>query len=135
MPAFSKLKKRKDFIHAAKSGVSVPTRTIVLQAVFRKSDSPVTGARIGYTTTKKIGKAVVRNLCRRRLRAAAALFFEKLALPTADYVLIARFSTADADFKNICRDLQRGLKKINQTLNGETDHDQPDTQVSVSAAD
>ena len=135
MPAFSKLKKRKDFIHAAKSGVSVPTRTIVLQAVFRKPDSPVSGARIGYTTTKKIGKAVVRNLCRRLLRAAAALFFETLALPTADYVLIARFSTADADFKNICRDLQRGLKKINQTLNGEADHDQPDTQVPVSAAD
>ena len=76
--------------------------------------------RVGFTATKKIGKAVVRNRCRRRLRAAAALCFGKLALPNADYVLIARYSTAGVDFKELCRDLQYGVKKLNRQLNGET---------------
>ncbi len=133
MPIFFKLKKRKDFVRAAKSGISIPTRTIVIQAALRQEES-IEGARIGYTTTKKIGKAVVRNRCRRRLRAAAALSFGKWALPNADYVLIARYSTADADFKDICRDLQYGVKKLNQQLNGDTDHAQADNQTPVPAA-
>ena len=118
MPVFFKLKKRKDFVRAAKSGISIPQ-----------------GARIGYTTTKKIGKAVVRNRCRRRLRAAAALCFGKLALPNADYVLIARYSTAGVDFKELCRDLQYGVKKLNRQLNGETACVQEDDQTPVSVAD
>ena len=145
MPVFFKLKKRKDFVRAAKSGISIPTRSIVIQAVLRPEET-AQGARIGYTTTKKIGKAVVRNRCRQRLRgnetrvraclrAAAALCFGKLALPNADYVLIARYSTAGVDFKELCRDLQYGVKKLNRQLNGETACVQEDDQTPVSVAD
>ena len=134
MPVFFKLKKPKDFVRAAKSGISIPTRSIVIQAVLRPEET-AQGARIGYTTTKKIGKAVVRNRCRRRLRAAAALCFGKLALPNADYVLIARYSTAGVDFKELCRDLQYGVKKLNRQLNGETACVQEDDQTPVSVAD
>ena len=132
MPVFFKLKKRKDFVRAAKSGISIPTRSIVIQAVLRPEET-AQGARIGYTTTKKIGKAVVRNRCRRR--PAAALCFGKLALPNADYVLIARYSTAGVDFKELCRDLQYGVKKLNRQLNGETACVQEDDQTPVSVAD
>ncbi len=132
MPAFLKLKKRKEFVRAAKLGIAIPTHTIVLQAVLR-SDENIKCARIGYTTTKKIGKAVVRNRSRRRLRAATALFFEKLALKNADYVLIARYNTANADFQEICRDLQYGIKKLNRQLNREKNHVQPYNQAPVSA--
>ena len=121
MPVFFKLKKRKDFVRAAKSGISIPTRSIVIQAVLRPEET-AQGARIGYTTTKKIGKAVVRNRCRRRL-------------PNADYVLIARYSTAGVDFKELCRDLQYGVKKLNRQLNGETACVQEDDQTPVSVAD
>ncbi len=134
MPVFFKLKKRKDFVRTAKSGISIPTHSIVIQAVLRQEES-AQGARIGYTTTKKIGKAVVRNRCRRRLRAAAALFFGELALANADYVLIARYNTARVDFKELCRDLQYGIKKLNRQLNGETAYAQEDDQTPVSAGD
>lgn len=134
MPIFSKLKKRKDFVRAAKSGVSVATRSMVIQAVFQKENT-VDMARIGYTTTKKIGKANVRNRCRRRLRAAAALFFADLALSKADYVLIARYCTADIDWQKLCDDLQYGIKKINKLLNGETDCAEQNDKTSVSAID
>lgn len=65
----------------------------------------------------------------------AALCFGKLALPNADYVLIARYSTAGVDFKELCRDLQYGVKKLNRQLNGETACVQEDDQTPVSVAD
>ena len=128
------VKKRKDFIKVAKQGEKVVQPTLILQAAFNLSVAGDT-CQIGYTVTKKIGKAVVRNRCRRRLRAAAALFFGKLALPNADYVLIARYSTANVDFKELCRDLQYGVKKLNRQLNGETACVQEDDQTPVSVAD
>ena len=142
MPVFFKLKKRKDFVRTAKSGISIPTRSIVIQAVLHP-EKTAQGARIGYTTTKKIGKAVVRNRCRRRLRAAAALFFGKLALPNAELYRIETASgnievasaKANVDFKELCRDLQYGVKKLNRQLNGETACVQEDDQTPVSVAD
>ena len=116
MPAFSKLKKRKDFIRLTKSGVSLPTSSIVFQAALR-IESLDSNPRIGFTTTKKLGKAVVRNKCRRRLRAATANIFNKLALPNTDYVAIARYNTAQVDFETLCRDFKYGINKINQKLN------------------
>ena len=43
---------------------------LVLQALPRDDDGP---ARLGFTVTKKVGNAVVRNRTRRRLKEAARL--------------------------------------------------------------
>ncbi len=114
MPSFLVLKKRCDFVRLTKYGEHVPTSSLVLQAAPSGLSQPTSCSRIGFTTTRKIGKAHVRNRCRRRLRAAAALFFNQLALPDFDYVLIARYTTADADFSTICRDFQYAIQKINR---------------------
>lgn len=136
MPAFSVLKKRRDFVRLTKSGESVPVRTLVLQAAPNGLPAEADKARIGYTTTKKLGKAHVRNRCRRRLRAAAALFFGQHALPGFDYVLIARYSTAAAPFAAICKDLCYALKKINRKFCPQESEDEPqDNPPAVSAAD
>lgn len=112
MPVFSVLKKRSDFVRLTKSGFSVATKTLVLQAIESGLEVLSGKSRVGYTTTKKIGKAHVRNRCRRRLRAATALLFGKYAMPDYDYVLIARYRTEKAEFKQICADLQYALKKV-----------------------
>ena len=134
MPVFSVLKKRRDFVRICKSGESVPAKSVVVQAAPRMESEKDGKARIGYTTTKKIGKAHVRNRCRRRLRAAAALFFGKYALADFDYVLIARYSTADADFRDLCRDLCYAIKKVNARFTGK-EIAVKDNQVSVSDDD
>ena len=115
MPEFLKLKKRKDFVRIAKSGHSFATHSIVLQGDANPSDAEAV-TRVGYTTTKKIGSAVVRNRCRRRLRAAVAQILPELGMKGTDYVLIARYCTADVEFASICRDLRYGIKKINFIL-------------------
>lgn len=132
MPSFSVLKKRRDFVKITKHGESVATSSLVLQAAPSNLSEPVSHPRIGYTTTKKIGKAHIRNRCRRRLRAAAALFFDKLALPDFDYVLIARYTTADVAFSTICHDLQYALQKINRRFMPESADDTAKNNTSAA---
>ena len=81
------LKKRKDFVRVAAKGVKVATSTLILQAA-QSLSAPEGSCRTGYTTTKKIGKAHVRNRTRRRMRAAVRELFPARARPGVDYVLM-----------------------------------------------
>lgn len=116
----SVLKKRKDFVRISRSGFYVATQSLVLQASRKPEGRKSIVQEIGYTTTKKIGKATIRNRCRRRLRAVAALFFYELSSPANDYVLIARNTTDAADFQTICRDFKYAMKKINTAIDDES---------------
>ena len=68
---------------------------LVLQALPRDDTGP---ARLGFTVTKKIGNAVVRNRTRRRLKEAARLVLAEQPVAGVDLVLIGRAGTADRDF-------------------------------------
>ena len=46
--------------------------------------------RVGFTVSRKVGNAVVRNRVRRRLREAAQLEMPQQARPDLDYVLVGR---------------------------------------------
>ena len=54
--------------------------------------------RIGYTVTKKIGNAVVRNRMKRRFRAMARDLLPDLGIAGADHVLIGRAGGVERDF-------------------------------------
>ena len=108
-----RLKKRSEFLTAAK-GARLSRRGFVLQAVRRQpaDDKP---ARVGYTVTKKVGNAVVRNRIKRRLREMARLFGPQHLTSGWDYVLIGKlgalhlsFDALIADFKGSIRDLAKG---------------------------
>lgn len=114
MDKISVLKKRKDFLRVAK-GIRMIVSTVILQAAPSLSKDPVP-FKIGYTVTKKIGKAHVRNRTKRRLRAAAQAIFPTLGLPNVEYVLIGRYNTADCPFKTLKSDMKWALKKTNGML-------------------
>ena len=82
---------------------------LVLQALPRNDDGP---ARLGFTVTKKIGNAVVRNRTRRRLKEAARLVLAKQPVTGVDLVLIGREATAKRDFAALQGDLRRALARI-----------------------
>ena len=56
--------------------------------------------RIGITVSKKMGKAVVRNRVRRRLREVYRINEEQF-LPGYDIVVVARTRAVDADFQTL----------------------------------
>jgi ribonuclease P protein component len=74
--------------------------------------------RVGFTVTKKIGQAVVRNRLKRRLRALARVALLKLGSPGCDYVLIGRSGGLTRDFAEMQAELARGLGKINKSMSG-----------------
>ena len=119
-------KKRKDFLRVAQ-GYYIATHNMVLQAAPSLSDTD--NIMVGYTATKKIGNAVIRNKCKRRLRSIVAEVLRNYALPHTDYVFIARQTTAECDFQELKRDTIYALKKINKNflqVNNEQSTDEKD---------
>ncbi len=69
-------------------------------------------ARFGFTATKTLGGAVVRNRARRRLKEAVRLAGGAHAVEGYDYVLIAREGTVQRPFPELIKDLERALAKV-----------------------
>ena len=102
------LKRRADFLRVARLGRKVPAPGLVLQALPRDREAPL---RVGFTVTKKVGNAVVRNRTRRRLREAARLVLAQQPLSGLDLVLIGRDATRSRPFTTLQDDLRRALAK------------------------
>jgi len=68
--------------------------------------------RIGFTVTRKIGGAVVRNRMKRRLRALAREILPGEGFAGADHVLIGRSGGIERDFGMLRQDLARALEKL-----------------------
>ena len=67
--------------------------------------------RVGYTVTKKIGNAVVRNRMKRRFRALARDHLPTLGVAGADHVLIGRAGGIERDFAMLASELVLALRK------------------------
>ena len=68
--------------------------------------------RVGFTVTKKIGNAVVRNRMKRRLRALARELLPKGGVPGADHVLIGRAGGVEREFAILRAELAKALAKV-----------------------
>ncbi len=104
-----RLKSRPQFLAAAK-GVSEARGAVVVQRLDRGDGDPT--VRLGFTATRKIGGAVVRNRAKRRLREAARALAPQLARPGSDYVFIARMGTADRPWDRLLDDVKSALTRL-----------------------
>ena len=68
--------------------------------------------RIGYTVTKRIGGAVVRNRMKRRFRSLARAILPELGIAGADHVIIGRSSGIERDYATLADELRRALAKV-----------------------
>lgn len=68
--------------------------------------------RVGFTVTKRIGTAVVRNRLKRRLRALAREVLAPRAAEGTDYVLIGRSGGLTRPYADLVSDLERALRKL-----------------------
>ena len=100
------MRKRRDFLAAAKA------RALSRGAVFMQMRPREDGdalIRVGFTATKKVGGAVVRNRAKRRLREAARLLIPVHGRPGCDYVLIARGGTTARPWLRLLDDVKSAL--------------------------
>jgi ribonuclease P protein component len=109
VPIISRLKRRPDFLAAAK-GLACARGAVNAQARFRGDDRPL--VRIGFTATKRIGGAVVRNRAKRRLREAARLLAPLHVIPGCDYVFIARGGTPGRPWGSLLDDMTSALTRL-----------------------
>lgn len=92
---------------------------LILQAAPRpmgRAEGP--GLRVGFTASRKVGNAVIRNRAKRRLRAAAAEILADRGNPQTDYVLIARSETPRRPYAALLDDLAAALHRIARSTSG-----------------
>lgn len=110
------LKKNIEFRRVYKQGKSTANRILVLYYL----PNTLKERRTGITVSKKVGKSVVRNLVKRRIRESLKEL-EPLMPEGYDMVWIARASCHEADFKTIKSGVKHLVKKTfkGQRKNGD----------------
>ena len=111
----TRLTRRAEFLKAARAPYQART-AVVVQARRRAEEESEytddTAIRTGFTATKKVGNAVVRNRAKRRLREAARLLLPDHGLPGHDYVFIARSGTLERPWAGLLDDVKAALVRL-----------------------
>ncbi len=103
------LKRRQDFLAAAAALVCARRGCVVQARVRDDLGEP----RIGFTVTRKLGNAVVRNRIKRRLREAVRVASGLDLRRGHDYVFIGRAATLVQDFKDLTGDIVAATQRLN----------------------
>jgi ribonuclease P protein component len=103
-----RLRKRKEFNYIFKNGRSFATKTLVLTYLPTKLKNP----KIGFSVSKKIGNAVIRNKVKRRLREAFKVYLPKIN-KKYNYIIVARKDIVNLSYAEIVKTLNYALKKTN----------------------
>jgi ribonuclease P protein component len=106
-----RLKRRADFLRVAAVRRRAVRDGLVLQAA-PQPEAETGELRVGYTASRRVGNAVVRNRAKRRLRAAAAEVLARDGRKGTDYVLIARADTPSRPYRDLVGDLAGALRQV-----------------------
>jgi len=116
-----RLKTRPEFLRVARARRKWVAPGLILQVALRNKGDFQSAAshvgdeevcRIGFTASRKVGGAVVRNRAKRRLREVTEQMMPAHAKGGRDYVLIARSTTAARPFNALVDDLETALKRM-----------------------
>lgn len=110
-----RLKTRADFLRVAAGRRRAVRPGVMLQAAPRPPAADGGAVvRVGFTASRKVGNAVVRNRAKRRLRAAAAEVLARDGRPGTDYVLVARGGTGERRYADLVGDLEAALRQVDR---------------------
>ena len=111
------LKTRADFLRVAAGRRRAVRPGLVLQAAASPPENiGVEAVRVGFTASRKVGNAVLRNRAKRRLRAAAAAVLARDGRKGTDYVLIARGATGERPYPELVHDLEGALRQVDRDV-------------------
>lgn len=107
LPSDQRLRRTREFTAVREQGKSWAGRCLIL-AIRPRPDN--TQPHAGFTTTKRIGNAVIRNKVRRRLRMIVRENFPRLTV-THDIVTIAKYPAVKAAYADLQREWQHLAEK------------------------
>jgi ribonuclease P protein component len=120
--SLARLKRRPEFLRAASAGHKCVTPGLILQArphsAAERDERAIAPRRVGFTVSRKVGSAVVRNRVRRRLRSVAERVLAAHGMAECDYVIIGRQATAARPFPALEQDLETALRKLDAYRDG-----------------
>lgn len=102
-----RLRENRDFRRVFQRGQSFATSRLVLYSFPNR----LSHYRVGFSVSKKMGNAVVRNRLKRVLRACFYQLEKDLSSVSADFVIICRKPAVDAEFDVLLSDLRKMLNK------------------------
>ncbi len=113
-PRITRLTRRPQFLAVAAAARKAVATSVVVQA--RRRDEGDAGAdpgdvRVGFTATRKLGGAVVRNRARRRIKAAVQLVGPRHAEAGIDYVFIARAAALKRPWTKLLSDIEHAISR------------------------
>lgn len=106
-PGTYRLKKRADFLRLYKRGLQIKGRFVVLFVMRAEDDH----GRYGVTASRKVGGAVTRARCKRRLRELYRLHRRHGDVELLDIVANARYGCAEAHWAELEEDFLRCLRR------------------------
>ena len=108
------IKKNYEFKRLYNKGKTAVTPFFVVYCLNRRQN----GNRVGFTVSSKLGKAVVRNRIRRRLREVYRLNSDRLT-PGHDIVIVARSRALNSDFEVLCAAFVRACTELGMVREAE----------------
>lgn len=100
------LKRHKEFRYTYRVGRSVGTRLFSLVWAKNRSDS----VKVGFSVSKKIGNAVLRNRAKRRLRACITPMLGSIRKGT-NLIFIARHDVLDVPFPEMQKQMEDVIRR------------------------
>lgn len=108
----NRLKKRKSFNYIYKAGKCISTPS--LNIIFVPNKLPKT--KIGFSVSKKVGKAHTRNLIKRRLRASVRSHIKEID-SRLNYIFVAKSSIIDLSYADIDKIVVYLIEKAKNFVN------------------
>lgn len=103
-----RLRRRQDYLRAYRSGRRRGGRYATLFYVRNDTGRP----RLGITASRKVGKSVVRQRLKRRVREIYRRWERRRDLPPFDLVVNLKPTAAESSFGELRRDLERQLGSL-----------------------
>ena len=102
--------RRSQYLKVARARKYVVSKGLILQFEIKDPNEGGNKDRVGFTVSKKVGNAVVRNRARRRLKSVVNDVLTSSEERSLDLVLIGRASTLKRSYDELLGDFRFALK-------------------------